>query len=215
MKISIITPSYNQGEYIDQTIESVLSQQGDFELEYIIVDGKSTDNSLDIIKKWTIKDNRLKWISEADNGQSEAINKGLKMVTGDIVAYLNSDDTYKENALNEVVNYFKNSDKKWVLAKCKIINKQNQEIRKLITKYKNYFLKRYSYNKLLAENFISQPAVFWKKDLLGEIGYINEDEHYCMDYEYWLRIGKKYQPGFINKYLSIMIYINIHTAQAG
>ncbi|MFH1457313.1 MAG: glycosyltransferase family 2 protein [Patescibacteria group bacterium] len=207
MKISIITPSFNQGKYIDQTIKSVLHQQGDFELEYIVIDGGSDDNTLDIIEKHASRDNRLKWVSEPDNGQSEAINKGLRMATGDIVTYLNSDDTYNENSLNKVINFFKkNKNIKWVFGKCRIINEDNQEIRKLITKYKNFFLKRYSYNKLLTENFISQPAVFWKRELLEEIGFINEEEHYCMDYEYWLRLGQKYKPGFINKYLSNFRY---------
>ena len=184
-----------------------MNQQGDFELEYIIIDGESNDNTLDIIKNWASKDNRLKCVSEPDSGQSEAINKGLNVATGDIVTYLNSDDTYNTDALKEVTNYFKqNTDKRWVFGKCKIINENNQEIRKFITKYKNYFLKKYSYKKLLAENFISQPATFWKKELLDEIGFFNEKEYYCLDYEYWLRIGEKYKPGFINDYLANFRY---------
>ena len=90
MKISIITPSYNQAEFIKRTIQSVLSQNYK-NFEYIIVDGGSTDETLSILKKYG---NKIRWISEKDNGQSDAINKGLKMATGKIVAYLNSDDTY-------------------------------------------------------------------------------------------------------------------------
>ena len=185
MKISIITPSYNQAEFIERTIQSILNQSYS-NFEYIIMDGGSTDGTIEILKKYS---NKIIWKSEKDNGQSDAINKGLKIATGDIVAYLNSDDTYELNALQKVADFFiKNPDKKWVYGKCKIINEKDQEIRKPITAYKNWLLKKYSYKKLLTENFISQPATFWKKELHNEFGYFNESESLCMDYEFWLRI---------------------------
>jgi glycosyltransferase involved in cell wall biosynthesis len=203
MKISIVTPSYNQAEFIERTIQSVLNQDYP-EIEYIIMDGGSTDGSLEIIKKYSDK---LIWKSEKDHGQSDAINKGLKLATGDIVAFLNSDDTYEPGALSKVAGYFQqNPNVKWAYGKCKIIDENNTEIRKPITFYKNLLLKNYSYKKLLSENFISQPATFWKKELHSEIGYINEDEHFCMDYEFWLRIGKKYPAGVINSYLANFRY---------
>lgn len=203
MKISIITPSYNQASFIERTILSVFNQNYP-DLEYIIIDGGSTDGTLSILKKYS---DRIIWKSEKDNGQSDAINKGLRMATGDIVAYLNSDDTYEPGALQKVTDFFQtNPDQKWVYGKCKIINKNDQKIRKLITFYKNLLLKKYSYSKLLSENFISQPATFWKKELLQEVGYFNEDEHFCMDYEYWLRIGQKYPAGVINEYLANFRY---------
>ncbi|MDP3970728.1 MAG: glycosyltransferase family 2 protein [bacterium] len=195
MKVSIITPSYNQKNFIAQTIESVINQRGDFELEYIIIDGSSTDGSIDIIKKYAAMDARIKWLSEEDRGQSHAINKGLKMATGDIVAYLNSDDVYLKDALKKLVAEFsKQKDLKWLYGGCNIIDESGDETRGIITKYKEWLGKKYSYNKLLVVNFISQPAVFWRRDLLDEIGFINEDEHLVMDYEYWCRLGKKYQP---------------------
>ena len=203
MKISIITPTYNQAEFIERTIQSVLSQNYP-DIEYIIMDGGSTDETIDILKKYSDK---IIWKSEKDNGQSDAINKGLKIATGDIVAYLNSDDTYEPGAFKKVNNFFQNNpDKKWVYGKCKIINKQDKEIRRPITWYKNLLLRKYSYKKLLTENFISQPATFWKKELLDEIGNFNEQENFCMDYDYWLRIGEKYKAGVINKYLANFRY---------
>ena len=203
MRISIITPSYNQARFIERTIQSVLSQDY-LDLEYIVMDGGSTDGTIEILKKY---EDRMVWKSEKDNGQSDAINKGLKMATGDIVAYLNSDDTYEPETFKKVADFFQNNhDKKWVTGKCKIIDENDKEIRKPITFYKNLFLKKFSYFKLLSENFISQPATFWKRELVDEIGYLNEEEHFCMDYEYWLRIGQKYPAGIINSYLANFRY---------
>ncbi len=206
MKISIITPSYNQAKFIERTILSVLSQNHP-NLEYIVIDGGSTDGTIEILKKYSDK---IIWKSEKDNGQSDAINKGFKIATGDIIAYLNSDDTYESETLRKVTDFFqKNLTKKWVYGKCKIINEKDQEIRKPITWYKNLLLKNYSYKKLLTENFISQPATFWKKEILNEIGNFNTTENFCMDYEFWLRIGQKYPAGIINSYLAnFRYYIN-------
>jgi len=199
MKISIITPSYNQASFIERTIQSVLSQ-GYKDLEYIIMDGGSTDGTVEILKKYSDK---IIWKSEKDSGQSDAINKGLKMATGDIVAFLNSDDTYEPGALKKAAEFFQNNPgKKWVYGKCKIIDENDREIRKPITLYKNLLLRKYSYRKLLSENFISQPATFWKRELHAEVGYFSEQEHYCMDYEFWLRIGAKYLAGVIDEYLA-------------
>ena len=122
MKISIITPSYNQAQFIERTILSVLNQDYK-DIEYIIMDGGSTDGTVEILKKYS---DHIIWKSEKDNGQSDAINKGLKMATGDIVAYLNSDDTYQPGAFKEVATFFeKNPDKKWVYGKCLIINENH------------------------------------------------------------------------------------------
>jgi glycosyltransferase involved in cell wall biosynthesis len=202
-KISIITPSYNQGKFIERTILSILNQ--DYKnFEYIVMDGGSTDETLKILKKYS---NKIIWKSKKDNGQSDAINKGIKMATGEIIAYLNSDDTYEPGALKKVAEFFENNpDKKWVYGKCKIINEKDQEIRKWITAYKNLLLKNYSYKKLLTENFISQPATFWKKELHQELGYFNEKENFCMDYEFWLRLGEKYDAGVIDAYLANFRY---------
>lgn len=203
MKISIITPSFNQAAFIERTIQSVLSQNYP-NLEYIVMDGGSTDGTVEILKKYS---DRIIWKSEKDRGQSDAINKGLGIATGEIVAYLNSDDTYAPSALQKVADFFEhNPEKMWVYGKCKIIDAHDQEIRRPITAYKNWLLKDYSYPRLLSENFISQPATFWKRQIHAEMGFFNEMEHYCMDYEFWLRIGQKYPAGVINDYLANFRY---------
>ena len=198
-RISIITPSFNQAVFIERTIISVLSQ-GYPDLEYIIIDGGSTDGTSEIIKKY---EHQLKWISEKDSGQSEAINKGLRMATGDIIAYLNSDDEYDGRSLFTVNDYFQthpNSD--WAYGKCNIIDENDHYQRAIITNYKNFLMRRYSFFKLLCTNFINQPSTFLRSSLLHKYGLINEHEHLAMDYEYWLRIGKNNTPGYIDQYLA-------------
>lgn len=203
MKISIITPSYNQVQFIERTIQSVLQQVGDFELEYIIIDGGSTDGSIDIIKKYANQDKRIMWKSELDTGQSNAINKGLCLASGEIVAFLNSDDIYYPGALQIVVEQFHDYPAtQWVTGRCRIINESNQEIKRWITRYKNFFLQKSRYSTLLILNYISQPATFWRKSIMDTIGYVNEQEHMVMDYEFWLRIGKKFKLYTIQEYLA-------------
>lgn len=199
MKITIITPSFNSERFIEQTIRSVVDQRGEFQLEYLVIDGGSTDRTIDILRSY---EDKLRWISERDNGQSDAINKGLRLATGDIIAFLNSDDVYFPGALDRVNRFFETSQRQWVFGKCDIIDESNKRVQQWITAYKNFFIKRYSYNKLLAENFISQPASFWRRSILNEVGFFDEDEHYVMDYDYWLRIGKLYEPGYIDQYLA-------------
>jgi glycosyltransferase involved in cell wall biosynthesis len=199
MRLTIVTPSYNQAPFIERTITSILDQ-GYPDLEYLVMDGGSTDGTVDILTRYA---DRLTWVSEPDNGQSDAINKGLRKATGDVVAFLNSDDTYAPGALASVARYFEeNPAMQWVYGKCRIIDEHDREIRRPITLYKNLLLRSYSYRKLLAENFISQPATFWRRDLHAEIGYLNEDEHYVMDYEFWLRLGRRYPAGVIPNYLA-------------
>jgi len=199
LKISIVTPSLNQGEFIERTILSVLSQTGAFDLEYIVVDGGSTDDSLEIIKK---HEDKLRWVSEEDRGQSDAINKGFNMASGGILAWLNSDDTYEPDALSEVAEQYRKHRFKWCFGNCRNIDENDREIRRAITKYKIFESRRYSYKRLLSKDFISQPAVFFTQDVYQEVGPLDLNCDYSMDYDYWLRIGKKYSPVYIDKFLA-------------
>jgi glycosyltransferase involved in cell wall biosynthesis len=198
-RISIVTPSLNQGKFIERTILSVLGQKGPFDLEYIIVDGGSTDETAQIVKKYNA---RLTWVSEEDAGQSDAINKGLSMASGDILAWLNSDDTYEPGALSSVAKIFEHADYKWCIGNCRIIDEHDDEIRRWITAYKIFKCKGYTYKKLLTQNFISQCSVFFSKDAYRKTGALSLDCQYAMDYDYWLRIGKRFEPHYINKFLA-------------
>ncbi len=209
-KISIITPSFNQAKYIEDTIRSVLRQNYPY-LEYIVIDGGSSDGTLAILQKYTGK---LTWISEKDKGQSDAINKGLSLISGDIVGYLNSDDILEENCLELVGNFFvSNPDFHWVCGKCGIIGANGEKSRNFVTSYKNIFLKYLRFPSMLfILNYISQPATFWRRDIIKNIGFFAYSYHFSMDYDYWLRIFTKYRLGFIDKYLSSF---RIHKSSKG
>jgi glycosyltransferase involved in cell wall biosynthesis len=199
LKISITIPSHNSGEFIERAIQSILSQDYP-DIECIIMDGGSTDGTLDILKKY---EDRIIWKSEEDKGQSDAINKGLAIASGDIIAELDADDVYEKGAFKKVAQFFEgNQDIKWIYGRCRIINEKDKEMWKPITWLKTFLQKRYSYNKLLVVDFIGQPAVFYRKELVDEIGFFDVNDHLVMDYEYLLRTGKKYSPAFIDEYLA-------------
>lgn len=206
LKISIITPSFNQEEFIERTIKSIVSQHGQgeiFELEHIIMDGGSTDGSVAIIKKYAKKYSCIKWISKKDKGQSDAINKGMQLATGDVAAWLNSDDEYTQGALKKVAKLFLKYPKlQWTYGLCDIVNENDTEIMKFPTAYKNFFAKRYSYSWLLIENFISQPATFWRRQFFLDVGMCDVKDHNVMDYDLWLRMGKRSKPRPIKSYLA-------------
>lgn len=206
MKLSVVTPSYNQGKFIKDTFESILDQDIDFELEYILVDAVSTDETSKIVEefssKFKAKGIDFIYISEKDNGQSDAINKGWRMATGDLVAYLNSDDYYEPNVLQKIKNYFKsNPGVKWAYGGWN-----------LVTKEKEVFLstspKKYDKNKLLNYCNIGQPSCLFKKELLNEFGMLDEKLHLAMDYDLWLRFASKYDAGIIDSIISNMRYYN-------
>jgi glycosyltransferase involved in cell wall biosynthesis len=190
----IITPSYNQAAFLQQTIDSVLSQK---EIRhYYVVDGGSSDASVEILKQYHHP--ALQWVSKPDRGQTDAINKGLTKVLADtkltddtIVAYLNSDDYYLPETFTTVANLFAtNPHKKWLVGDAYIVDVTNQQIQKPIRWYKKLWRLFLNQTVLGIVNPIPQPSVFIKLAAIREVGLFTEQLHYVMDYEYWLRLFK-------------------------
>ena len=199
MKISIITPSLNQGEFIEKTIKSILSQDYPF-LEYIIIDGGSTDNTHDILRKYNGK---IKWISEKDSGPPEAINKGLRMASGDIIGLMNGDDIYEPDCLKAVSGFFnKFPDCQWLTGDYFIIDENDNKIQSFVVLYKRLLRLYPSFDMLCFANFIVYPGTFFRKKIVSETGFFDESLFYANDYDYWLRIIQKYPLYVINKPLS-------------
>jgi glycosyltransferase involved in cell wall biosynthesis len=149
------------------------------------------------------KYDRLWLYQRKPQGQSDAINAGMSLVSGDIVAYLNADDTYNIECLGRVNRYFEMyNDLQWVYGKGKIIDKDGKEVRGLVTNLKEIIQPRYSYTALQCVDFIVQPTVFMRKSFYQKVGGFNTRLKYSMDYDYWLRAGQLSTPMFIDKHLA-------------
>jgi glycosyltransferase involved in cell wall biosynthesis len=195
LRFSIVTPSFNHCEFLERTVQSVLNQEGDFDLEYLVMDGGSTDDTPRILKKY---EDRLTWRSEPDRGQSDAINKGLRRATGDIVGWINSDDVLLPGALSRVAEVFRQRPEvAWVHGCCRIIDAHDRAIRRWVSAYKDWRSRHYSYSRLLTENFISQMTVFWRRELLDQVGYLDATLHLAMDYDLWLRFARRSDPAYL------------------
>ncbi|MEP7340416.1 MAG: glycosyltransferase family 2 protein [Acidobacteriota bacterium] len=185
-RITVITPSFNQGQFLEQTITSILDQ-GYPNLEYIIIDGGSTDHSVDIIQKYA---GRLAyWVSEKDRGQTHAINKGLERATGDIIAYLNSDDYYLPGTLHQVAEYFgQHPDIDLLHGRCRNVDVTGQKIGERFGDISSYAEILDLWDIWWAKRNFVQPEVFWTRRITEKIGHFREELYFVMDYEYWLRI---------------------------
>ena len=188
-KISVVTPSFNQGQFLEQTIDSVLSQNYP-NIEYFVVDGGSTDNSKAIIEKYA--KHLTWWVSEKDNGQSHAINKGLKRATGDIINWINSDDYYQPGALKTVAEKFQETGATMISFRANVFGLQNR-----VSRGTDIF--RNNLPKTLAYTRIDQPETFFNRRAFEKMGLLNESLHYCMDKEWLLRYLLHFgQDGAIN-----------------
>jgi glycosyltransferase involved in cell wall biosynthesis len=181
MLVSIITPSYNQAQYLEATMRSVLDQ--DYEhIEYIVVDGGSTDGSVEIIKKYA--DRLAWWVSENDQGQTSALNKGFARASGDILAWLNSDDTYEPGAISEAVRYLKTHPETGLLyGNANFINAKGEVIGKFPSRQTDYRRLRQGYVH------VSQQASFFRADLWRQVGPLDPSFYFAMDYDLWVRLA--------------------------
>ena len=187
--VSIVTPSYNQARFLEKTMRSVLEQDYP-NIEYLVVDGASTDGSVDLIKKYA---GRLTWwVSEKDNGQAEAINKGLSRVKGEIVAWINSDDYYMPGAIAGAVNALsENPAVGMVFGNVRVVD-ENEKV------LNNLAYGDWNVTDLMAFRIIGQPAVFMRREVLEKAGTLDLSYHLLLDHQLWIRLalagGMKYVP---------------------
>lgn len=195
-KISIVTPSYNQGQFLEETIQSVIGQMYP-NLEYIIIDGGSTDNSVEIIKKY--EQHISYWVSEPDQGQSHAINKGFRKATGDILAWINSDDYYLPGTLKFIASQLKNVKTKTILFGNAMHMYHGTE-----RVFGSNVSKNFCEMDFRIHDTIIQPSSFWNRSVLEEVGFLNEDMHYTFDWEWFIRAqSSSVQFKSVNNYLSV------------
>jgi glycosyltransferase involved in cell wall biosynthesis len=190
-RISIVTPSFNQAPYLRRTIESVLSQGG-VDLEYIIMDGGSTDGSVDILDEYR---SRATIVVGKDGGQADAIAKGFAMATGDILAWLNSDDMYLPGTLSKVVKAFSRGDE-FLYSHVRIVDAQDRDLRHRVALpvgFEDLYFGEYT---------IPQETTFFSKRLYQECGGVNPSYHYAMDYDLWLRMARIRAPRLLDDYLA-------------
>jgi glycosyltransferase involved in cell wall biosynthesis len=196
-KISIVTPSYNQGVFIERTILSVLNQNYP-NLEYIILDGGSSDESVSIIKKY---ENRISfWESKKDEGQSHAINKGLSMATGEIVTWLNSDDCLLPNTLTKVADIWNKNQFNYLVSHCHFVDENDKLIESQI---KSKLINDIHYFPFSSECVINQPGTFFSLKIYKELGPLDQKLHYAMDVDFWLKIAaQNYTFDYVDDYFA-------------
>ena len=180
MKVSIVTPSYNQGQFIERTLQSVASQTG-AEIEHVVFDGGSADNTVEVLRNFSPP---VRWVSKKDKGQTDAVNQGIRATDGEIIGWLNSDDIYYPGAVARVVEYFaRHPEIDVVYGMADHIDLDDKA-------FESYPTESWDFERLQETCFICQPALFFRRRVVEQHGLLDESLNYCMDYEFWLRLGK-------------------------
>lgn len=187
--VSIITPSYNQAPWLDATVQSVLRQDYPA-IEYLVMDGASTDGTIEILRGYN---GRVRWVSRPDAGQTDAINKGFAATTGEILTWLNSDDTLEPGAVSAAVDYLqRHPDVAVVYGDANFIDPAGRYIGRCahVEPFDAHRLLHYS-------DFIVQPAAFFRRSVFEEVGGLDADLHWSMDYDLWLKIARRHKMAYI------------------
>jgi glycosyltransferase involved in cell wall biosynthesis len=207
-RISIITPSFNQGAFIAEAIDSVLSQ-GVPGLEYLVVDGGSTDGTLDVLRHYG---DRLRWISEPDGGQADAINKGVRMTSGPIVGWLNADDRYAPRAIVRAVRAFAEAPHAGlVYGRAEFVDRVGHPIAPCVE------VEPFDLGRLINRlDFIVQPAAFFRRAAFESVGGLDTALRYCLDYDLWIRLAQRFPVIHIPEVLArVRVYAETKTASGG
>jgi glycosyltransferase involved in cell wall biosynthesis len=199
-RLSIITPSYNQAAFVERTLKSVLDQDWP-DLEYIVVDGGSADGSVEIIERYA---ERLAWwVSEPDAGQTDAINKGLRRATGDVIAYINSDDYYLPGAFKTAMTTLGATGARWIAGACRYVH-SDSGVTKTVWEPRLPNSSRQWW--MLGPWGVPQASTFWRRDLFDEFGLFREDMHYVFDTEFGLRLMYAgVEPGLTQQELAVRV----------
>ena len=212
MKISIITPSYNNSENISDSLISVLNQKGDFDIEHIVIDGKSTDQTIDVIKKFEVdvksgklkpqcKKYSFKWVSEKDNGMYDAIIKGFEMSNGEIVAWINTDDCYQDGAFATVMKIFEKNEVLWIKGITDYINKDGTKKLGKLNEYNQKLIAKGIYGPV--GKYIQQDSTFWRRGLLNQISYKEITKNgMAGDFRLWQLFAEKTPLYSFNQHVS-------------
>lgn len=196
MKISVITVCFNSARYIEKTMSSVLNQSFP-DLEYVIVDGGSSDGTVEMIKARAALDARITWVSEPDRGISDAMNKGVRLASGEVIAHLHSDEFYLDGeVISEVAAAFRNNPGAvWLTGGSHFVDQEGRFLREIK-------VRRYSYRRLIHANIILHLATFIRRNVFLAAGGFDLTLHYCMDYHLWLRLGAIGDPVRIKRPLA-------------
>jgi glycosyltransferase involved in cell wall biosynthesis len=200
--ISIVMPSFQQAVFIEEAVRSVLDQQG-VEAELLVMDPGSTDGSRELLQSLKKEyGERLSLHFGPDQGQSDAINRGMALARGKILGWLNSDDRLRPDALRRIVPLLSSDGPRWVYGRCGIIDEKGRQIWRGIVWYKNLRGRRFSMFKLLTEDFIPQMATFWNRPLWEAAGGLDKNRHLDMDYDLFLRFARVESPTVLTEYLA-------------
>ena len=199
LRVSILTPSYQQGRYLEENIKSVVDQHYE-PFEHIVIDGGSTDNTTEVLKKYP----HVRWVSEKDNGQADALNKGLRMATGDIIGWINSDDTYVKDIFPDAMREFEDPGVQW------IVGNITTSLEAIETRIRRPSPRITHQSVLHDPDIVRQQGTFFRRVLLEEVGGWNADFHLVMDYDLWIRLAKISTPKMVDKYWACF---RMHTDQ--